>query len=88
MHRRLRALLELALGPRAALFGSYVRGEAGEDSDIDILVDLLDDQSLLDLIKLKFRRQETFRRKVDILTYDSIHPLLKPYIEREQFLIL
>jgi len=71
---------------KAALFGSFVRGEQKEDSDIDILVEFKDRESktLLDLVGLQLELQEVLNHKVDIITYRSIHPLLKDYILKEQ----
>ena len=73
---------------KAALFGSIVRGEATEESDIDLLVEFEGKKSLLDLVDLKLDLQEIVRRKVDVLTYKSLHPLLKERILREQEVIL
>jgi hypothetical protein len=39
---------------------------------------------LLDLVGLELELQEILNRKVDVLTYPSIHPLLKDYILKEQ----
>ena len=69
---------------RAGLFGSYVRGEAKIDSDIDILVELPPGKSLLDLVKLELELERKLRRKVDLLTYESISPLLKKRILEEE----
>jgi len=57
---------------KAALFGSIVRGEATDESDIDILVEFEGRKSLLDLAGLKLDLQEIVRRNVDILTYKSL----------------
>jgi predicted nucleotidyltransferase len=73
---------------RASLFGSVVRGEATEDSDIDLLVEFEGKKSLLDLIGLKLDLEDAFKRKFDVLTYDSLHPLLKDRIMEEQVAIL
>jgi len=73
---------------RAAVFGSFVRGEQKEDSDIDILVEFKGEKSLLDLAGLKIELEEALNRKVDVLTYNSLHPLLKDRILREQKVIL
>lgn len=73
---------------RAAVFGSLARGEAKKKSDIDILVDLPEDKSLLDLVGLKLELEEILKRKVDVLTYNSLHPLLKDIILSEQKAIL
>lgn len=73
---------------RASLFGSVVRGEATEDSDIDLLVEFEGRKSLLDLVGLKLDLEDTFHREFDVLTYDSLHPLLKERILKEQVTIL
>ncbi len=69
---------------RASVFGSFVRGETQEDSDIDILVEFEGEKSLLDLAGLKIELEELLGRRVDILTYNSLHPLLKDKILTEQ----
>lgn len=71
---------------KAALFGSFIRGEQKEDSDIDILVEFKEGgkKTLLDLVGLELELEELLNRKVDVLTYNSIHYLLKDYILKEQ----
>ena len=73
---------------RAALFGSAVRGEATECSDIDLLVEFEGKKSLLDLVGLKLELQELLGRKVDVVTYKSVHPLLRERILSEQKVII
>lgn len=73
---------------KAAIFGSFARGEEKKTSDIDILVKLPGEKSLLDLIGLKLDLEDILNKKVDVLTYDSIHPLLKNIILNEQKIIL
>lgn len=73
---------------RASLFGSVVRGELSDESDIDVLVEFKGKKSLLDLVGLKLELEEMLKRKVDVLTYNSLHPLLKDRILREQEVIL
>jgi hypothetical protein len=72
---------------RSALFGSVVRGEQGSDSDIDILVELPEGKSLFDLIELEEALEKILGKKVDVITYRSVHPLLKDIIFKEQVLI-
>ena len=72
---------------KAALFGSVVTGEAKKSSDVDILVKFDSRKSLLDLVRLQFMLEDKLGRKVDLLTYDSIHPLLKDIILNEQRVI-
>jgi len=69
---------------KAALFGTMVRGEATEESDIDLLIEFEGRKSLLDLAGLKLDLQELLRRRVDVLTYKSLHPLLKERILSEE----
>ncbi len=73
---------------RAALFGSVVRGEANGSSDIDILVDLPRGKTLFDLAGIKIRLEESLGREVDVITYNSIDPLLKDYILKDQLQII
>ena len=73
---------------RAAVFGSLVRREMKEDSDIDILVELPKEKSLLDFVALKLELEETLGRKVDLVEYSTIHPLLKERVLREQVPVL
>jgi len=73
---------------KAAIFGSFVKGEQRKDSDIDILVEFKGEKSLLDLAGLKIELEEILGRKVDVLTYNSLHPLLKDKILQEQKVIL
>jgi len=73
---------------KAAVFGSLARGEEGRNSDIDILVEFKGEKSLLDLIGLKIELEEVLGKKVDIVEYSTIHPLLKERILREQMPIL
>jgi len=72
---------------KAAVFGSFVRGENTETSDIDILVEFLGKKSLFDLAGLKIELEEVLGREVDVLTYNSLHPLLKECILKEQEVI-
>ena len=73
---------------KASLFGSLVREEMTIDSDIDLIIEFKGDKSLLDLAALKIELEEKLKLKVDVLTYNSIHPLLKNQILAEQVEIL
>lgn len=65
------------------VFGSVARGEAREDSDLDLLVEMEENRSLLDLIGLSQELQELLRCKVDVLTEAGLSPYLRPRILRE-----
>ena len=73
---------------KIGLFGSCIRGEMREDSDIDILVEIEKDISLLDFVGLKLEIEETLGRNVDLVEYNTIKPLLKEKILKEQVVIL
>jgi len=73
---------------KAALFGSYARGDNTPDSDIDILVDLPRGKSLFDLAGLQIDLEEKLQKKVDVVTYRSICPHLKNSILNNLYPIL
>ncbi len=73
---------------RAAVFGSMARGDGTQDSDIDLLVEFKGQKSLLDLAGLKIELEELLGRQVDVVTYASLHPLLRNRILAEQRAIL
>jgi len=73
---------------KAGLFGSCVRGELREDSDIDILVELASALSLLDFISIKLDLEDTLGRRIDLVEYSTIKPRLKERILKEQLAIL
>lgn len=72
---------------KAAVFGSFARGEETKKSDIDILVQLAKNKSLLDLVGLKLELENKLGRDVDVVSYGGIHPLLKDIILKEQKII-
>ena len=69
---------------RAGIFGSFARGEAKNDSDVDILIKFRGRKNLLDLVGVKQELEEKMKRRVDVVTYKSIHPLLKEIILNEE----
>lgn len=73
---------------RVGLFGSYVREDMREDSDIDILVEIEKDISLLDFVGIKLEIEEALGIKVDLVEYNTIKPLLRERILKEQVVIL
>jgi len=95
MDRRLRELgkkivplLKRSEVVHAGIFGSTARGEAKKTSDVDILVKFKGRKSLFDLASLEIKLEKSLKKKVDLLTYDSLHPLLRERILREEIAIL
>lgn len=73
---------------RASFFGSIVRGEMTEESDVDLLVEFKGRKSLLDISGLKIELEDALNRRVDVVTYRSLHPLLRDRILAEQVPII
>ena len=73
---------------RSSIFGSVARGEANEKSDVDILVELPRGKSMFDLIDLEEKLAAKLGKKVDLVTYRSVHHLLRDIIFKEQVQIL
>ena len=66
---------------KLGLFGSFVDNTQTENSDIDFLVEFEDGKKTFDnYMELKFFFEETFHRKVDLVTPKSIKPFLKDSI--------
>jgi len=66
------------------LFGSTVRGEAREDSDIDLFFDYKRGTfGLYELMDVKEAAARILGRKADIMTRDSIHKALRARVEDE-----
>ena len=65
------------------LFGSFVRNEAHSESDIDVVVEMLE-PDMFTLVHIKETLENDFQRPVDIIRYrSSMNQYLKARIERE-----
>lgn len=73
---------------KAYLFGSYVRDEADDQSDIDILVDLDYSQRIgLQFIQMKIDLEKLLNAKVDLVSSNGLSQYVKPQIDCEKQLI-
>ena len=70
---------------KAAIFGSVARGEDSVSSDLDLLVKLdpRREMNLLDFVGLKIDLENTTGRSVDLVQYDRIKPILRPYLLKD-----
>jgi predicted nucleotidyltransferase len=69
---------------RLGLFGSFSRGEAGPNSDVDVLVGFRPDAKTYDnLFEVGEALEEVFQRKIDLVTEDGLSPYIGPTILRE-----
>jgi predicted nucleotidyltransferase len=69
---------------RVYLFGSYARGEADEDSDVDLLVDLDYDKKIgLQYFGWAYYLEQLLKKKVDVASFNEINSRLMKRIEPE-----
>jgi len=68
---------------RAFLFGSYARGEATPQSDIDICIEKGKIRTLLDLSGFYLDLEKSLQHKVDVVTVDGIDNDFKSAIKKE-----
>ncbi len=68
-----------------AVFGSVARGEAGPESDVDILVEFDADAhvGLFKMVELKEFLEEILGCPVDIVTLDGLRPWMRERVQRE-----
>ena len=73
------------LGVRSiGLFGSFVRGEQTDSSDIDLLVEFFPEKHLFDnFMDVAFFLENLLGRKVEIATPEALSPHIRPHILRE-----
>ena len=69
---------------RLGLFGSFVRGEQRVDSDVDFLVEFEQGKKTFDnFMGLAFLLEDLTKRRVELITPESLSPYLGPHILRE-----
>ncbi len=66
-----------------SLFGSYVRNEQKEESDIDFLVDFQEGATLFDFVELQDSLSELLAKKVTIVSRRGLSKYIGPYILKE-----
>ena len=69
---------------RLALFGSFIRGEQSDTSDVDILVEFHVGKKTFDsLMRLASLLEDIFDRRVDLVTREALSPYIRPYVIEE-----
>ena len=66
-----------------SLFGSYVRNEQKEESDIDFLVDFQEGATLFDFVELQDSLSELLAKNVNIVSRRGLSKYIGPYILKE-----
>lgn len=71
------------------LFGSDARGEANEDRDVDVLVDIVENAPVTHLTLGGYLAdmQETFSRKVDLVSSDLVNQHIRKNIEKAKVFV-
>jgi uncharacterized protein len=73
---------------KAYLFGSYVRGDADNASDIDLLVDLDYSQKIgLHFIQMRIDLEHILNSRVDLVSSNAVSKYIRPVIDNEKRLI-
>jgi uncharacterized protein len=66
-----------------ALFGSTARGEAGPESDVDLLVEFRETPGLTEYMRLKFWLEDSLGRPVDLVMKKALKPWAMSLVEAE-----
>jgi predicted nucleotidyltransferase len=73
---------------RAFLFGSFSRGDAEENSDVDILVELDYSKHIgLGFVGMKLDLENRLHKKIDLVSSEAISKYISPFIENDKKLI-
>ena len=72
---------------KAGIFGSYARGKQKKNSDIDILIEPAKGMGL-EFVGIKLELENELKRKIDLVTYKGIHPLIKKKVLKEEIRII
>jgi len=82
--RKNRSQLQAFGVKRIGLFGSFVRGEQKNISDIDLIVEFEPGKKTFDnFMALSFFLEALFQHKVELVTAESLSPYIGPYILKE-----
>ena len=69
---------------KIGLFGSFLRAEQREDSDIDLIVEFIPGKKTFDnFMSLSFFLEDIFNRRVELVTPESLSPYIGPHILKE-----
>jgi predicted nucleotidyltransferase len=62
---------------RAAIFGSFAKGNISADSDVDLLIEPEKDFTIFKMLRLEEEISELIKRKVDVVEYSALKPSIK-----------
>ena len=88
IREKIRPICEKYNVEKVWLFGSYARGEAREDSDVDLYVVSDRTVRLLDLVAFRLDTEEILGKEVDMITrIPTEYPIFTKYVEKEKVLL-
>ena len=71
---------------KIGLFGSILRGDQTNESDVDLIVEFEEGKKSYDnFIELAFLLENLLQRKIDLLTIEALNPYMKPKILKEAY---
>ena len=70
-------------GRKVRIFGSLARGDSRVDSDVDFLIELEPERSLLDIVAIKQDLEDLLQMKVDVVTESAVSPYIRRDIVRQ-----
>ena len=79
---RILQIADHCMAENIRLFGSIVRGEMSDDSDIDFLVHMKPNSGF-GIGGMKYRLEDLLQRNVDVVPDTVLHPLIKMQILHE-----
>lgn len=65
------------------VFGSFARGDATSESDLDLLISLEPGRTLLDLIAVKQDLEDLLGCAVDVVTEDAVSPHIRDQVLKD-----
>jgi predicted nucleotidyltransferase len=68
---------------RVRVFGSVARGEAGPESDLDLLIALEPGRGFRDLMDFCEEAETVLRRRIDVVLEDGLSPYIRDHVMRE-----
>ena len=84
IENRIKQVLQKNNVKRGGLFGSILRSDFNENSDVDVLVELPEGSGLLEFIQIKQELEDLLKRSVDLVEYASIKPFLQKIILQQE----
>jgi uncharacterized protein len=73
---------------KAAIFGSFARGEQTETSDLDVLIESSSPITLFDILKIEKEISNLISRKVDVVEFSAIKNSIKENVLKDAIYIL